>query len=167
MKKILGTIVIIFFIIGFSKVCLADNTKDVSADSYKYDYEDIIIKKGNDLKLENTSLNLSNIFENYEYLADNALDLSCFIEDYKESQNSNYEEKDNKIIMNVQTKNENKYRQSKKLYIDKSTGNPLKMEITDINQNITVYILYNEVKINSLDKQNILAFRLYNTKQEI
>ena len=29
-----------------------------------------IIKKGNDLKLENTSLNLSNIFENYEYLAD-------------------------------------------------------------------------------------------------
>ena len=113
-----------------------------------------IIKKGNDLKLENTSLNLSNIFENYEYLADNALDLSCFIEDYK-------------IIMNVQTKNENKYRQSKKLYIDKSTGNPLKMEITDINQNITVYILYNEVKINSLDKQNILAFRLYNTKQEI
>lgn len=126
-----------------------------------------IIKKGNDLKLENTSLNLSNIFENYEYLADNALDLSCFIEDYKESQNSNYEEKDNKIIMNVQTKNENKYRQSKKLYIDKSTGNPSKMEITDINQNITVYILYNEVKINSLDKQNILAFRLYNTKQEI
>ena len=126
-----------------------------------------IIKKGNDLKLENTSLNLSNIFENYEYLADNALDLSFFIEDYKESQNSNYEEKDNKIIMNVQTKNENKYRQSKKLYIDKSTGNPLKMEITDINQNITVYILYNEVKINSLDKQNILAFRLYNTKQEI
>lgn len=126
-----------------------------------------IIKKGNDLKLENTSLNLSNIFENYEYLADNALDLSCFIEDYKKSQNSNYEEKDNKIIMNVQTKNENKYRQSKKLYIDKSTWNPLKMEITDINQNITVYILYNEVKINSLDKQNILAFRLYNTKQEI
>ena len=126
-----------------------------------------IIKKGNDLKLENTSLNLSNIFENYEYLADNALDVSCFIEDYKKSQNSNYEEKDNKIIMNVQTKNENKYRQSKKLYIDKSTGNPLKMEITDINQNITVYILYNEVKINSLDKQNILAFRLYNTKQEI
>lgn len=126
-----------------------------------------IIKKGNDLKLENTSLNLSNIFENYEYLEDNALDLSCFIEDYKESQNSNYEEKDNKIIMNVQTKNENKYRQSKKLYIDKSTGNPLKMEITDTNQNITVYILYNEVKINSLDKQNILAFRLYNTKQEI
>ena len=103
-----------------------------------------IIKKGNDLKLENTSLNLSNIFENYEYLADNALDLSCFIEDYKKSQNSNYEEKDNKIIMNVQTKNENKYRQSKKLYIDKSTGNPLKMEITDINQNIAVYIIQNK-----------------------
>ena len=49
MKKIFGTIVIILFIIGFSKTCLADdNTKDVSADSYKYDYEDIIIKKGNE-----------------------------------------------------------------------------------------------------------------------
>ena len=69
-----------------------------------------IIKKGNDLKLENTSLNLSNIFENYEYLADNALDLSCFIEDYKESQNSNYEEKDNKIIM---------YKLKMKISIDK------------------------------------------------
>ena len=40
-----------------------------------------IIKKGNDLKLENTSLNLSNIFENYEYLADNALDLSALLID--------------------------------------------------------------------------------------
>lgn len=47
MKKILGIIVTILFVIGFSKTCLADNTKDVSADSYKYDYEDIIIKKGN------------------------------------------------------------------------------------------------------------------------
>lgn len=58
MKKILGTIVIIFFIIGFSKVCLADNTKDVSADSYKYDYEDIIIKKGNEDRKGSGSLHL-------------------------------------------------------------------------------------------------------------
>ena len=47
MKKILYTLVIILFIAGFSGVCSADNDKDVSADSYKYDYEDIIIKKGN------------------------------------------------------------------------------------------------------------------------
>ena len=48
MKKILYTLVIILFIAGFSGVCSADNDKDVSADSYKYDYEDIIIKKGNE-----------------------------------------------------------------------------------------------------------------------
>ncbi|WP_455542713.1 polysaccharide deacetylase family protein [Intestinibacter sp.] len=47
MKKILCTFVFILFIVGFSGVCLADNEKNVSADSYKYDYEDIIIKKGN------------------------------------------------------------------------------------------------------------------------
>ncbi len=46
MKKNLYTLVIILFIAGFSGVCSADNDKDVSADSYKYDYEDIIIKKG-------------------------------------------------------------------------------------------------------------------------
>lgn len=126
-----------------------------------------IIKDGNNLKLENTNLNLSTIFENYEYLADNALDLNCFIEDYKENQNSSYEEKDNQIIMKTQSKSDNKYTKNKILYIDKNTGNPSKMEIVDSNQNITVYILYNEVKINSLDKQNILAFRLYNEKQEV
>jgi outer membrane lipoprotein-sorting protein len=126
-----------------------------------------IIKDGNNLKLENTNLNLSTVFENYEYLSDNALDLNCFIEDYKEEQNSGYEEKDNQIIMKTQSNNSNKYTINKTLYIDKDTGNPSKMEISDGNQNTTVYILYNEVKINSLDKQNLLAFQLYNEKQEV
>lgn len=47
MKKILCTLVIFLFTIGFYGVCMADDAKDVSKDSYKYDYEDIIIKKGN------------------------------------------------------------------------------------------------------------------------
>ena len=48
MKKILCTLMIFLFIIGFCGVCNAgDEAKDVSKDSYKYDYEDIIIKKGN------------------------------------------------------------------------------------------------------------------------
>lgn len=49
MKKILYTLAIFSFIIGFCGVCVADDKaeKDVSYDSYKCDYEDIIIKKGN------------------------------------------------------------------------------------------------------------------------
>ena len=38
-----------------------------------------IIRKQNELKLENTALNLTTILENYEYATDNSLDLSTFI----------------------------------------------------------------------------------------
>ena len=126
-----------------------------------------IIKNGNNLKLENTKLNLGNALENYNYIADNALDLICFIENYKENDQSSYEENENEIIMKTQSKIENKYTKNKTLYLDKNTGNPTKMEIKDINQNIVVYILYKEVKINGLNKQNILAFNLYNIKKEV
>ena len=121
-----------------------------------------IIKSDNNLKLENTNLNLTSILENYDYIADNVLDLCYFIEDYKQSQDSNYEEKDDQIIMTTKTNNENRYTKNKTLYIDRKTGNPIKMEVRDVNKNTTVYILYKEVKINSLDKKNILAFNLYN-----
>lgn len=126
-----------------------------------------IIKSESNLKLENTNLNLSTILENYDYMADNVLDLSCFIEDYKNNSSSNYEEKDGQIVMKTETNNENKYTKNKTLYVDRKTGNPTKMEVKDINQNITVYILYKEVKINSLDKNNVLAFRLYNMPKEV
>ena len=126
-----------------------------------------IIKEGNNLKLVNTKLNISTVLENYDYIADNALDLNCFIEDYKSNEESEFEEKENEIIMKTKSNNENKYTKNKVLYIDKSTGNPTKMEITDINKSTTVNILYKEVKINSLDKQNILAFNLYNMKKQI
>ena len=79
----------------------------------------------------------------------------------------NEEEKDNNIIINITVPNANPYIKNRTLVIDKKTGNPIKMECKSENKKETVYILYNEVKINSLDKQNILAFRLYNTKQEI
>lgn len=126
-----------------------------------------IIKDKNKLKLENTNLNLSTILENYNYIGDNVLDLSCFIEDYKSNSKSDFEEKNNEIIMKTITNNDNKYTKNKTLYIDRNTGNPTKMEITDINQNTTIYILYNEVKINSLDYKNIIAFNLYNMQKEV
>lgn len=107
-----------------------------------------IVREGNCVKLENTQLNLNDIYENYEYIAENDLDLECFINDYKNSSESNCEKKDNVLEMNTANK-ENKYRKFKTLYVDTNTGKPTKLEIRDDNKNITVYILYTEVKINN------------------
>lgn len=99
-----------------------------------------IIKEGKKLTLENTKLKLSSIFENYEYISDNNLDLCTFIEDYKKNSESNYKENNEEIIMKTS---------NKELYIDRKTGKPTKMEIVDTNKKIAVYIVYKEVIINS------------------
>jgi outer membrane lipoprotein-sorting protein len=107
-----------------------------------------IIKEDNTVKLENTNLNLTSIFENYDYISDNCLDLSTFISDYKASEKSSCTESENQIILKTQSSNNNKYTKNKTLYIDKETMLPLKMEIRDYNQKRTINIIYNEVKIN-------------------
>ena len=104
---------------------------------------------GTNLKLENSQLNLSTILENYSYLGDNCLDLYSFIEDYKQDVNASYEEKDTEIIMQANSNIENIYIQQKILHIDKQTMKPIQMEIKDNQQKTTIYILYNEVKLNS------------------
>lgn len=104
-----------------------------------------IIKNGNQLKIENTHLSLSTIFENYEYVSDNILDLSCFIQDYQSDEKANWKEENNQIVM--MTKKE---KQEKRLWIDKTTGKPTKLEVKWTNKNSKVYILYNEVNINDL-----------------
>ena len=107
-----------------------------------------IIKQGANLKLENTNLNLTAMFENYEYISDNSLDLSSFIKEYKNDEKAEFSEKDNKIIMTTSI-NENRKRKTKILYINKENGMPSKLEIQDANKKIAIYILYNEVKVNS------------------
>ena len=103
-----------------------------------------ITRAEGNLKLENSNLNLTSIFENYSYLSENNLDLSCFINDYKSNNNSKYREDDNQIVM--ETNGNNDY---KTLYINKKTGKPEKLEIVDANKKNTVYILYKEVDVNS------------------
>lgn len=112
-----------------------------------------VIRNGNNLKLENTKLDLNNIFENYQYISENALDLSSFIQDYKSNCNSKYEEKNEEIKMQITNNNLNKV-----LFISKKDGLPIKMEVKDLNRKTTIYILYNEVNVNSLKKENIVAF---------
>ena len=105
-----------------------------------------ITKKDNELKVENSRINISKIYNNYEYMTDNCLDLNTFIENYKLNEKEIYEEKNDEIILNVENKN-NKYKRYQTLYIDKKTGKPTKMEIKDNSKNTSVYILYREVKL--------------------
>lgn len=92
------------------------------------------------LTIENTKLNLTNIYENYEILTGNRLDLITFVENYKANNKAEYKENSEEIIMksDLQT-----------LYIDKKTGKPTKLEETNNNKKMAVYILYKEVKVNS------------------
>ena len=82
-------------------------------------------------------------------LGNNCLDLNSFIEDYKQDEKAKFEEKDTEIIMKASSNIENIYIQEKILHIDKKTMNPTQMEIKDNQQRTTIYILYNEVKVNS------------------
>lgn len=116
------------------------------------------IYDGTNLTVKNTKLNLSKIYENYEYLANNFLCLETFISDYKENDGSQIYEQENQIILETNNE-EDQYKQIKKLYLDKNTGKPTKLIIQDINEKTVVYILYNEVKINSLNKDEVLAFK--------
>lgn len=107
-----------------------------------------IIKKDGNLKIENTTLNLSKIFENYKGLGENCLDLNTFIDDYKKNEKSNFEENDKEIIMKTKSSNRNKYTENKILYINKESKLPTKLIIEDNNQNTTINIQYNEIEFN-------------------
>ena len=103
---------------------------------------------GNNLKIENTAINLSKIYENYPYVAENSLWLSDFINKYKNSPNATFKEEENQIIM--QTSLQDKLGSIvQTLYIDIKTKKPTKLTIEDMNKKMLVYILYNEIKINS------------------
>lgn len=104
-----------------------------------------IVRSGKTLKLENTNLKLTSIFENYDYLSQNCLDLSSFIDEYKNDANSKWEEKNGEIIMKTNLSKNMK----KELYISKENGKPLKMNIEDTNKKTAIYILYREVNVNS------------------
>ncbi len=100
------------------------------------------------LLIENTKLNLQTIYENYPYLATNNLFLTSFVEEYKQSEDTKKEIDGEEIVLKVNANEKDKYEIKKKLYINSKTGKPIKLEVQDITQNISVYILYNEIEIN-------------------
>ena len=104
------------------------------------------------LTITNSKLNLTTVYENYTYLAENFLWLDAFVQDYNNAKSANettLANENDMIIMETKTKNQNnRYVYHKKLYIDKKTGKPAKLVIQDINKKSTVYILYNEIMVN-------------------
>ena len=99
------------------------------------------------LKIENTKLNLSQIFDNYKGLEDNSLDLISFLNDYKKDEKSSFEENDSEIILKTKNESQNKYNKNKILYINKKTKLPTKLIVEDNNQNMTINIKYNSIEI--------------------
>lgn len=111
----------------------------------------ISYNEGN-LTINNTKLNLQTVYNNYKYVVDNNLWLNLFIKDYRESNNKSISENSDYIVMTVDISDSNNYGKIKILYINKTTGNPEKMLIQDKNQKNMVYILYSEIRINSVSK---------------
>ena len=98
------------------------------------------------LTLYNSQLELSQVYEDYAYMTNNALWLNSFVEEFKnntEKTKISYE--NNNIILEV--KNERRYDYRKKLYINKENGKPLQLIVQDINQKQTICIEYTELEI--------------------
>ena len=134
--------------------------QNVGAHAYKQVVKEPVVVEGMEivfredkLEIKNTRLNLSKIYEDYQYIANNELILTSFVNDYSSDNETSIREDEGQFVMEVKLKNEsNKYAKYKTLYIDKKTGKPTKMEIRDVSQNVVVYILYNEIKINGLQE---------------
>lgn len=105
-----------------------------------------IVKQNNELKIENSKLNLVKIYNNYEEMLSNYLDLNVFIEKYKTDLEKKYEENKEEIILKLENK-ENKYKTYLALYINKNAEKPTKMEIKDYNKKTVIYILYKEIEL--------------------
>lgn len=112
------------------------------------------------LEIKNSKLGFTTIYENYPYITENVLWLFSFSKDYKESSKKSIKEENNNYVMEVNVENTNQYMYSKILYIDKNTNKPSKMLIQDKNNKTLIYILYKEIKFDSLSKEEVLAFRL-------
>ena len=99
------------------------------------------IYDGSNLKVENTNLNLSNLYENYPLINSNNLWFSSFIADLKEKECYINEEEEE---INIEVKSE---KNNKILKLNKNTLKPTKLVIEDSSKNISVYIEYKEIEI--------------------
>lgn len=123
--------------------------------------EDLTITyDGKNMKLENTQMSLSKVYEQYEYISENTLWLSSFIDNY--NKDSIIIEKEDELILENHV-SYNHYNTKQVLYISKQTALPTKLEIYDNNKNSKIYIKYNEIKLNKTKQNEIIAFKYEKT----
>ncbi len=120
-----------------------------------------IIYNGNKLEIKNTNLGLSKIYENYTYLNGNILWLNYFIETCNTNKYT-IEENENEIILNTKI-----WEYNGKLYINKKSNLPTKIEILDNSNQSKIYIEYKEIKLNNIQENNIFAFNTKDIKKEV
>ena len=122
--------------------------KNIEGLTIKYD--------GTNVEISNSKLSLSTIYENYTYIADNVLWLSDFIENYKK--NNGIIREENGIVI-METKGNNKYSTTEKLYIGRNANKITSLVIEDENSKERIYIKYNKIEIGGLNKESVLAFK--------
>lgn len=120
-----------------------------------------IIYKENKLEIKNTNLGLSKIYQNYAYLNENKLWLNSFLETCNTNKYT-IQETENEIILNTKIK---EYKG--KLYIDKKTNLPTKIEILDNSNQAKIYIEYKEIKLNNIQQDNIFALLTEDIKMKV
>lgn len=133
--------------------------QDIAGTQFVYD--------GTTLKVENTKLNLSKIYNNYKYIESHQLSLVSFIENYKQDEQAKCIEENGMVIFETNLIENNRYSQKERLYINKEKGKIERLEINDITQNTRIYILYNEIEINTTSKEEILAFHVKTFEEDI
>ena len=106
-----------------------------------------IIYENGVLTLQNTKYNLSQIYENYPYISTNSLFLTSFIEGYRNADEKEITQEDEKIQMRYISK-VNKYNNKQILYINKASLEPQNLQVYDINNALKVDIIYNEIELN-------------------
>ena len=106
-----------------------------------------LIYKDKTLTIKNTILDLQKVYNNYPYIESNNLWLNSFIDEYKTEKNKKIFNKDENIVMSIETSADSKIKY-KELYIDTKTGKPTKLLIQDENKKEIIYILYNEIELN-------------------
>ena len=116
---------------------------------YENNKKIIIEHKDNKVIIRNTSLKLEKIYESWEFLIENNLFLTTFVENFKETDEKEILVNENYYVVNLKLKKiSDKNVAYKSLYINKNNGKIEKLEIYDINKNRTIYILYKEITIN-------------------
>ena len=107
------------------------------------------IYQNGSLEIKNTEISASKIYQNYPYITNNYLFITDFFDKYRNSNQKEIKEQNDKIIMQCEnTEKTNKYNTKQILTINKDELKPEKLEIIDVNNNCRVYILYNEIEFN-------------------